>query len=132
LAHPSDAPAPWAHISVEVYAWLAEHVQHGSGDGFKVSEMYVRSHQIKLHGSAAGDDLRDMRLLMDWFRRDAADGIDEARSVIPNWRALPVPDMLKLRQIKNRLGVFAQIKDHLNEDESREILPWLELRMHLP
>lgn len=131
-AHAPDAPPPWAHISVEVYAWLADRESDGRGEGFKVSEMYVRCRQIKLHGAAAGDDLRDVKVLLDWFHHGNDLSADEVSALIPDWTALPRPRIASLRRIKNRLGVLAQIQEHLGSDASAVLMPWLELRARLP
>ena len=132
LAHLPNAPPPWAHVSVEVYSWLAGHDGKGSGEGFKVSEMYVRCHQIKLHGAAAGDELRDAQVLLDWFHKGNELSVDDVLALIPDWRALPRATISNLRRIKNRLAVLAQIQDQFENDTLLTVRPWLELQPRLP
>ena len=43
MAHPPNALPPWAHVSVKVYSWLADHGSERSGESVKVGEMYVRA-----------------------------------------------------------------------------------------
>lgn len=132
LAHPPNAPPPWAHVSVEVYAWLADHDSEGYGESFKVSEMYVRCHQIKLHGAVSGDELRDTQALLDWFHKDNELSADDVLALIPDWRSLPRASISNLRRIKNRLAVLAQIQNSFEENALITVLPWLELRPRLP
>lgn len=131
-ARTCEESAVWAEIAVRVYAWLAENSEPRIANGFRVSEIYVRAHQITKFGSCSGHITRDSQYLVKWFQKSCELSYAQAVAMSADWRHLSREEILELRSIKNYLGVFVRLLGHLNLSDRKELQNWLELRPNLP
>ena len=131
-AHDRDESPVWAEIAVNVYAWLAQSSEPRIAASFRLSEMYVRAHQISSFGACAEHATRDPQSLVEWFHASCALSYSQAIAQSAGWRHLPVEEVAKLRSIKNQLGVFVNLLNHLSSSDRNEFHSWLELRPNLP
>jgi hypothetical protein len=63
-ARSPDASPAWAQVAAEVYASLAGRDDAPADEAFKRAEMYVRAHQIRLHGADPANDLQNAGVLL--------------------------------------------------------------------
>ena len=131
-AHEQDASPVWAEIAVHVYAWLARRSEPRFAASFRLSEMHVRAHQISSFGACTGHTIRDPQSLLEWFHNGRTLSYSQASVKAANWQQLPIEEVAQLRAIKNQLGVFLNLLNHLSTSDRNEIQGWLELRPSLP
>lgn len=126
----TDADA-WAAVSVRAYERLS--LREEEPRLFELSAMNLRAAMIQRFGTCDGHLVRDVKILVEWFRRTAMP-IHDAKRVAQELRSLPpeqwskhVDRLRPLRALKNRISVFRAL-----DDPPSDVVPWLDLWSLLP
>lgn len=129
-----SAAAPdlaWARAAVRLYDRLAG-ADEGGRDAFEQSAMLLRAWLIVRLGPAPGDSLLDPAFVMHWFFARLNITPAEAARLAREPRGLPLPELRRLRRIKNRLNVIRVLADAPGFAPDAELAAWLDLRERLP
>jgi hypothetical protein len=128
----ADLSLEWLATALEIFEGLAQSEGGRRGESHLLAAMHLRAYFLKALATDTIHDLLSVQPLVDWFRDRVDLPQDEILQKTMKWEDLPVNDILKLRDLKNRIAVFEQLAatSYLNEYE--DIRQWLSLRSQLP
>jgi hypothetical protein len=129
-----DSARAWSEISVRIYEALASRpdMNPQKKERFLESAMRVRSELIGRFGALPGDNLRDAGKLRDWFLDRLVWDIETARRKAADWKALALPEIQALRNLKNRLRTLHPAIPSAELGGDGRIREWLDLEKDLP
>jgi hypothetical protein len=122
----------WLHAAVEAYEALAQRERGRSAATSLADSALLRAYFIAHAGVADDDELRQITPLITWFNSVTTLSPEEAEARAARRDLLDPSQRLELRDIKNRLAVFAVLAPRGLLDQFPEILRWLSLRPKLP
>lgn len=122
-----DEALLWARAAGEIYAAL-DAASTNPGDGFDIQGMHLRVFIINALGADESEDLLSPVAVIRWFESRLPFDLATAQARSVNWEALSKNEILKLRMIKTRANVIA----NLSAEDRASLADWLQLRPNLP
>ena len=74
-----------------------------------LSAMHLRSFFIERFAPNPDDEVLRLEGVVAWFRQGLPVSYDQATRLAAHWDRLPIEEIRALRDIKNRLAVFAEL-----------------------
>jgi hypothetical protein len=129
----------WAKASIHAYE-LSARLFPESKQSAVDKAMLLRSWFIARLGSIKGDQLLDAETVADSFVADLPYSLEDALDKIKHWKRkdlplasrLPIEDVRKLRNVKNRLAAIRLLVDSGNVAPNSPLLKWLVVQPDLP
>lgn len=126
----------WAEISLKVYEKLAESSEKSISFSNEMSAMIIRIFMINNFGDLKGDYILDSQKIIDWLHGNLDLSLDDALEKSNKWRRLiqeknlseletDRDELIKIRRIKNCLGVIEALKITGKVSIENEIQKWL-------
>lgn len=126
----------WAEISLKVYEKLAKSSDESISYSNEISAMMIRVFMIDNFGNLKGNYILDSQKIIDWFYGNLDLPLAEALEKSNKWRVLiqeknlsqleaDRDELIKVRKIKNCLGVIEALKNTGKVSIENEIQKWL-------
>lgn len=128
----TDLNLEWAAIAVALYTRLAKSNSGRKRDQLLVDVMHIRAFFIKRMGSSPGHPVLDIQDLVAWFLSTLTISLAQAQRMTEHWEHLTIEEIRTLRDIKNRLAVFVNLRQDEWIEPYPELKDWLAVREQLP
>ena len=127
-----EARLRWVEIALNVYAYLAKQAERNARESYQLSAMRLRAAMIIQFEPVTDHPILDIKAITTWFFEQTPIERQEVIQLLRNWRSLPIQEILKLRQIKNRLSVIELLMEEGHLQEDHELRHWLAIKGCLP
>ncbi len=133
----------WAFIALLVYDHLSNDKTLSSRDSFILSAMMLRALMITRFGEKTDDWVLDTKIILNWFFASLEFQPYEVETQIAKWHLykgnkedlmeqLVLENLIKLRGIKNRIGVIKLLSNNRCLKADKELEYWLSISQDLP
>lgn len=127
-----EAKLRWAEIARKENAYLAKQAEPNARESYELSAMHLRAAMIIQFEPVTDHPIVDIKAITSWFCERTPIERQDVIPLLGNWRSLPIQDILKLRQIKNRLSVIELLMQEGHLQEHPELRQWLAIKSCLP
>lgn len=129
----ADTRLRWVHLALIALKRKGENAELDTAAVLS-DEAYIRAYAIREFGAIQDAGIRDPADLCKSVFREIGETRGEVHAQATNWHTRPVPEILRLRRIKNMLTPLRDLAGVIPMDDPtrNELSAWLPLILDLP